>query len=132
MEKDASLHNFELHAFRAAFQLLLSRYFPETLSGSPTIGRQGKTLRRQQQNSRMNGLATDGCSCKPDSTNGKDEHVDTCSLFEKFSKSGLHRLNLNQPHDVDFAGIWKEAEPFVVCFFGFNLSVIACVGHNMV
>ncbi|KAL9998860.1 putative Methyltransferase domain-containing protein [Helianthus debilis subsp. tardiflorus] len=113
MEKDASLHNFELHAFRAAFQLLLSRYFPETLSGSPTIGRQGKTLRRQQQNSRMNGLATDGCSCKPDSTNGKDEHVDTCSLFEKFSKSGLHRLNLNQPHDVDFAGIWKEAEPFV-------------------
>ncbi|KAJ0578861.1 putative Methyltransferase domain-containing protein [Helianthus annuus] len=113
MEKDASLHNFELHAFRAAFQLLLSRYFPETLSGSPTIGRQGKTLRRQQQNSRMNGLATDGCSCKPDSTSGKDEHVDTCSLFEKFSKSGLHRLNLNQPHDVDFAGIWKEAEPFV-------------------
>ncbi|KAJ0790518.1 putative Methyltransferase domain-containing protein [Helianthus annuus] len=113
MEKDASLHNFELHAFRAAFQLLLSRYFPETLSGSPTIGRQGKTLRRQQQNSGMNGLATDGCSCKPDSTSGKDEHVDTCSLFEKFSKSGLHRLNLNQPHDVDFAGIWKEAEPFV-------------------
>ncbi|MFS7940928.1 putative Methyltransferase domain-containing protein [Helianthus anomalus] len=113
MEKDASLHNFELHAFRAAFQLLLSRYFPETLSGSPTIGRQGKTLRRQQQNSRMNGLATDGCSCKPDCTSGKDEHVDTCSLFEKFSKSGLHRLNLNQPHNVDFAGIWKEAEPFV-------------------
>ncbi|KAF5807556.1 putative Methyltransferase domain-containing protein [Helianthus annuus] len=113
MENDASLHNFELHAFRAAFQLLLSRYFPETLSGSPTIGRQGKTLRRQQQNSRMNGLATNGCSCKPDSTSGKDEHVDTCSLFEKFSKSGLHRLNLNQPHDVDFAGIWKEAEPFL-------------------
>ncbi|MFS7940925.1 putative Methyltransferase domain-containing protein [Helianthus anomalus] len=124
MEKDASLHNFELHAFRAAFQLLLSRYFPETLSGSPTIGRQGKTLRRQQHNSRMNGLTTNGCSCKPDCTSGKDEHVDTCSLFEKFSKSGLHRLNLNQPHDVDFAGIWKEAEPFVVCFFSLDSTYL--------
>ncbi|KAI3820421.1 hypothetical protein L1987_07968 [Smallanthus sonchifolius] len=113
MEKDASLHNFELHAFRAAFQMLLSIYFPETLTTSPTIGRQGKALRRKRQNSKMNGLPTDECSCKPDSTSGTDEHVDTCSLFEKFSQSGLHRLNLNQPHNIDFAAIWKEAEPFV-------------------
>ncbi|KAL8243307.1 hypothetical protein R6Q59_009565 [Mikania micrantha] len=101
MEKDACLHNFELHAFRAGFQMLLSRYFPETLAGSPTIGRQGKALRRQQNSSKMN-----------DSTIGK-EQVDACSLFEKFSKSGLHRLNLNQLHHIGFAGIWKEAEPFV-------------------
>ncbi|KAI3686114.1 hypothetical protein L1987_79786 [Smallanthus sonchifolius] len=113
MEKGASLHNFELHAFRAAFQMLLSRYFPETLTASPTIGRQGKALRRKHQNSKMNGLPTDECSRKPDSTSGTDEHVDTCSLFEKFSESGLHRLNLNQPHNIDFAAIWKEAEPFV-------------------
>ncbi|KAK9080727.1 hypothetical protein SSX86_000485 [Deinandra increscens subsp. villosa] len=122
MEKDASLHNFELHAFRAAFQMLLSRYFPESLTGSPTIGRQGKALRRQQQNSKMNGhiptlysacLATDRLPCKPDSTSGKDEHVDKCLLFEKFSKNGLHRLNLNQLRHIDFAGVWKEAEPFV-------------------
>ncbi|KAK9275404.1 hypothetical protein L1049_022668 [Liquidambar formosana] len=47
--KDAGLHNFELHAFRAAFQMVLYKYYPEVLITSPSIGRQGKTLRRQQQ-----------------------------------------------------------------------------------
>ena len=28
---------------------VLSRYFPETLNASPTVGRQGKALRRKQQ-----------------------------------------------------------------------------------
>lgn len=75
--KDAGLHNFELHAFRAAFQMVftaillfflsltllillsstnqlfsilkvLFRYYPEILIASPTIGRQGKAFRRQQ------------------------------------------------------------------------------------
>ncbi|XVF18237.1 hypothetical protein REPUB_Repub11eG0004100 [Reevesia pubescens] len=47
--KDAGLHNFELHAFRAAFQMVLYKYFPEVVITSPSIGRQGKTLRRKQQ-----------------------------------------------------------------------------------
>ncbi|KAB2019161.1 hypothetical protein ES319_D08G278700v1 [Gossypium barbadense] len=46
--KDAGLHNFELHAFRAAFQMVLHKYFPE-VGISPSIGRQGKALRRKQQ-----------------------------------------------------------------------------------
>ncbi|TYI16744.1 hypothetical protein ES332_A08G274900v1 [Gossypium tomentosum] len=46
--KDAGLHNFELHAFRAAFQMVLHKYFPE-VGTSPSIGRQGKALRRKQQ-----------------------------------------------------------------------------------
>ncbi|KAA8523469.1 hypothetical protein F0562_009892 [Nyssa sinensis] len=46
--KDAGLHNFELHAFRAAFQMVLFQYYPEILITSPAIGRQGKALRRQQ------------------------------------------------------------------------------------
>ncbi|PQM41002.1 protein RRNAD1 [Prunus yedoensis var. nudiflora] len=49
LENDAGLHNFELHAFRAAFQMLLSVYYPEVMSTSPSIGRQGKALRRRQQ-----------------------------------------------------------------------------------
>lgn len=49
MGKDAGLENFELHAFRAAFQMVLSKHFPEILIKSPTIGRQGKALRRRQQ-----------------------------------------------------------------------------------
>ncbi|CAI9088073.1 OLC1v1022309C4 [Oldenlandia corymbosa var. corymbosa] len=46
--EDAGLHNFELHAFRAAFQMVLARHNPESLTKSPSIGRQGKALRRQQ------------------------------------------------------------------------------------
>ncbi|GMI88656.1 hypothetical protein like AT1G16650 [Hibiscus trionum] len=47
--KDAGLHNFELHAFRAAFQMVLHKYFPEIGTTSLSIGRQGKALRRKQQ-----------------------------------------------------------------------------------
>ncbi|KAH8503114.1 hypothetical protein H0E87_014428 [Populus deltoides] len=49
LEQDAGLHNFELHAFRAAFQMVLCKYYPEIIKSSPSIGRQGKALRRQQQ-----------------------------------------------------------------------------------
>ncbi|BBH01536.1 S-adenosyl-L-methionine-dependent methyltransferases superfamily protein [Prunus dulcis] len=49
LENDAGLHNFELHALRAAFQMVLSVYYPEVMSTSPSIGRQGKALRRRQQ-----------------------------------------------------------------------------------
>ncbi|KAF5728209.1 protein RRNAD1-like [Tripterygium wilfordii] len=49
LEKEDGLHNFELHAFRAAFQLVLCKYFPEVVIRSPSIGRQGKALRRKQK-----------------------------------------------------------------------------------
>ncbi|KAJ0045523.1 hypothetical protein Pint_04977 [Pistacia integerrima] len=49
LERDAGVHNFELHAFRAAFQMVLSRYYMEVIVTSPSVGRQGKALRRQQQ-----------------------------------------------------------------------------------
>ncbi|KAK2638594.1 hypothetical protein Ddye_026389 [Dipteronia dyeriana] len=49
LERDAGVHNFELHAFRAAFQMVLSKYYPEAIITSPSVGRQGKALRRQQQ-----------------------------------------------------------------------------------
>ncbi|KAK9204487.1 hypothetical protein WN943_014748 [Citrus x changshan-huyou] len=49
LEMDAGVHNFELHAFRAAFQMVLCKYYPEVIVTSPSVGRQGKALRRQQQ-----------------------------------------------------------------------------------
>ncbi|KAI3673932.1 hypothetical protein L6452_40063 [Arctium lappa] len=117
LEKDGGVHNFELHAFRAAFQMVLSRYFPETLStSSPRIGRQGKALRRQQQQ-QWRGMGTshpeESSNCPVEymgssSSSGKER----CSLFEKFSKSGMRRLNVKERENVDFSGIWKEAEPF--------------------
>ncbi|RAL37824.1 hypothetical protein DM860_000518 [Cuscuta australis] len=50
LEQAAGLHNFELHTFRAAFQMILLRYYSDVLTKSPAVGRQGKTLRRQHYN----------------------------------------------------------------------------------
>uniref|UniRef100_A0A2C9W5N6 Methyltransferase domain-containing protein n=1 Tax=Manihot esculenta TaxID=3983 RepID=A0A2C9W5N6_MANES len=49
LDKDVGLQNFDLHTFRAAFQMVLCKYYPELVKTSPSIGRQGKALRRQQQ-----------------------------------------------------------------------------------
>ncbi|KAL2943574.1 Radical S-adenosyl methionine domain-containing protein 2, partial [Bienertia sinuspersici] len=54
LEKDAGIQNFDLHGFRAVFQmvcLVLDRYYQELLLTSPSIGRQGKALRRHQKKS---------------------------------------------------------------------------------
>ncbi|XP_058218994.1 uncharacterized protein LOC131329696 isoform X1 [Rhododendron vialii] len=176
--KDAGLHNFELHAFRAAFQMVLFRYYPEILTTSPTIGRQGKAFRRQQNQrileshlqhestgcpnslSRESSMKKGNCPTMKSSEAGPDNNkgaydIDTCidileycgtadlvgsawgndgsshvsssnqtakcgevrpidkiSLFEKFSQSGLHRLGLSCSNEIDFAGLWKETEPF--------------------
>lgn len=48
LTKDAALQNFEVHAFRAAFQLVLYKYHPKIEITSPSIGRQGKALRRRK------------------------------------------------------------------------------------
>lgn len=37
-------------------------------------------------------------------------------LFEKFSQSGLSRLGLKPLREMDLHEIWKEAEPFAVCY----------------
>ncbi|XP_074362593.1 uncharacterized protein LOC141702892 isoform X1 [Apium graveolens] len=59
--KDAGLQNFELHAFRAAFQMVLVQYYPEILVTSPAVGRQGKALRRQQNRRALDsGLHVEG------------------------------------------------------------------------
>lgn len=48
LTKEMALENFDVHAFRAAFQMVLEKYFPEVSRLSPSIGRQGKALRRQR------------------------------------------------------------------------------------
>ncbi|KAG8092922.1 hypothetical protein GUJ93_ZPchr0012g20860 [Zizania palustris] len=48
LTKDIAVQNFDIHAFRAAFQMVLDKYFPEVSRLSPSIGRQGKALRRQR------------------------------------------------------------------------------------
>ncbi|XP_015888360.3 uncharacterized protein LOC107423331 [Ziziphus jujuba] len=56
MENDSGVHNFWLHAFRAAFQMFLTRFYPEVITRSPSIGRQGKALRRRQQRVTLDSL----------------------------------------------------------------------------
>ncbi|XP_040385242.1 protein RRNAD1 isoform X2 [Oryza brachyantha] len=48
LTKDIAIQNFDIHAFRAAFQMVLEKHFPEVSRSSPSIGRQGKALRRQR------------------------------------------------------------------------------------
>ncbi|KAI3456718.1 hypothetical protein Pfo_013381 [Paulownia fortunei] len=125
------LHNFELHVFRAAFQMVLFQYYPEIIIRSPAIGRQGKALRRQHHRRILESNADIAesfspkkCSTSaknpfinepssyPKSSNEESSYVDRYSTFVKFCKSGLGRLGLHDSQDIEFSGLWKEAEEF--------------------
>ncbi|OVA07354.1 Methyltransferase domain [Macleaya cordata] len=128
LSKVAAVQNFELHAFRAAFQMVLNKYYPEVLTRSPSIGRQGKALRRQQLmrsiqthlHVKDNGKTCSTCdvdtshdiSSNYSSRGGDSQSPDQYSLFEKFCKSGLGRLGLIPMQEIDFLGLWMEAKPF--------------------
>ncbi|PON67284.1 Methyltransferase domain containing protein [Parasponia andersonii] len=97
LEIDDGVHNFELHAFRAAFQMVLNEYYPEVMTRSLSIGRQGKALRRLQKRGTFDSrlihkdnacaslhhirLKTEG-KTEPEADDG------ISSLFEKASLSG--------------------------------------------
>lgn len=107
LENDAGLHNFELHAFRAAFQMVLSVYYPEVMSTSPSIGRQGKALRRRQQrvvpnsslhhkenkcslseiNSHMTGSCSHKKSTEPETDDSFDMVLETTSITNENSSN---------------------------------------------
>ncbi|KAK4341984.1 hypothetical protein RND71_037800 [Anisodus tanguticus] len=125
----AGLHNFELHAFRASFQMVLLRHYPNILLESPTIGRQGKALRRQQNqrilesNLHHGGASESGEPRKSvafpheysfiqSSKSSKSRALDRYSLFVKFCESGLGRLHLPRLEDTDYSAVWRESESF--------------------
>ncbi|KAL5212398.1 hypothetical protein ABZP36_023245 [Zizania latifolia] len=66
LTKDIALQKFDMHAFLAAFQMILEKYFL-VLKLSPSIGRQGKALHHQRlrkvMESRMGEEKTDDLSC---------------------------------------------------------------------
>ncbi|XP_065861711.1 uncharacterized protein [Euphorbia lathyris] len=150
LDKDTGLQNFELHAFRAAFQMVLCKYYPEMAKVTPSIGRQGKALRRQQQRRILHSVHEENkpliepqrissmeeiCLSMLPTESKSDEnlalelggdalshngtmrskanvHADKYLLFEKFSQSGLSRLDLKPSEDINLHETWKEAEPF--------------------
>ncbi|GAB2284861.1 hypothetical protein Dimus_019313 [Dionaea muscipula] len=117
LQEEDGLQNFDLHAFRALFQILLHRYYPQVVlstSSTPSIGRQGKALRRQEQRRKQQQLHS-STVLNPEETRRKSKtkilENDSCDrfhLFEKFCKSGLSRLRLQPMEDIDLHGIWKE------------------------
>uniref|UniRef100_A0A804I2Z7 Methyltransferase domain-containing protein n=1 Tax=Musa acuminata subsp. malaccensis TaxID=214687 RepID=A0A804I2Z7_MUSAM len=123
---DAALQNFDVHAFRAAFQLVLDKYFPEILVSSPSIGRQGKALRRQQcRRHRESELCCKDGRCSFFEVSGKLSYSNAkgCQefdvegsnnylLFKEFCKSGLTRLGCMFSEDIDLLEIWKEAQSY--------------------
>lgn len=154
--KDAGLQNFQLHAFRAAFQMVLTKYYPQVMVTSPSIGRQGKALRRQQQRRIL-----ESKTCQVENKNfllaekhsntqghptiepagaGKGEmpsrrctaceggvSADKYSLFEEFSQSAIRRLGIEPAQDISFLKVWSEVEPFNA-FIGPYWSLRAAMG----
>ncbi|CAA6668561.1 unnamed protein product [Spirodela intermedia] len=92
--KDAAIQNFELHAFRAAFQLILDKYYPSTLALTPAIGRQGKTLRRRQLRRVLNSQLDGGERSIEFSAKGqcdKESHLLTLQCAEAEAANGHDR-----------------------------------------
>ncbi|TVU49122.1 hypothetical protein EJB05_00414, partial [Eragrostis curvula] len=136
LTKDIAIQNFDIHAFRAAFQMVLDRYFPEISKLSPSIGRQGKALRRQRLQkvveSHMVMEKTDDFSCSTSKEqNMNSNEVDTStygvekrladtdhgeckkfSLFRDYTISGFGRLGCGSVEDASLLEIWKDVQPF--------------------
>ncbi|MQL75332.1 hypothetical protein Taro_007694 [Colocasia esculenta] len=94
LSADAILQNFQLHAFRAALQLILDKYYPVELAPIPSIGRQGKALRRRQlQRAVKSQLGTGENNfepCKMAYCNGK-AHLLTSESPEVEAVNGHHK-----------------------------------------
>lgn len=105
LEKDAGIQNFDLHGFRAVFQMVLDRFYPQVLITSPSIGRQGKVLRRQQKRNSLNSSGS--------TENGSGSLVDKHILFQQFSHLGLSHLGVEPLEDKDLHGLWTEYQPLV-------------------
>ncbi|XP_022936757.1 methyltransferase-like protein 25 isoform X2 [Cucurbita moschata] len=136
LENEGGVHNFELHAFRAAFQMVLYKYCPEVVATCPSVGRQGKALRRRKKREaalssqchedKLEASQSDLIGGLPDNSNAfshtisdygstpceQAKSVDKYLLFEKFCQSGLNRLGLQSLQDMDYYGIWMDNEPF--------------------
>lgn len=133
LTKDIAIQNFDIHAFRAAFQMVLEKFFPEISKLSPSIGRQGKALRRHrlQKVVESNIKKLDDLSCSTLKKHVKADGVHTpiygvgirpadihhdegqkFSLFRDYTISGFGRLGCGSVEDAILREIWKDVQPF--------------------
>ncbi|XP_072987693.1 uncharacterized protein [Typha latifolia] len=81
LTKDIALQTFDVHSYRAALQMVLEKNFPEILQSSPSVGRQGKALRRQRFRRVLESrLGTEMNNSSQYSTSNEQWMVKDCSL----------------------------------------------------
>lgn len=125
---------------------VLEKYFPEVSRLSPSIGRQGKALRRQRlwkvvesqmgstlEEQNMN--SDDVVSVIYGVDKGSDEipHDESrkFALFKDFTLSGLGRIGCGPVEDMSLLEIWKNVQPFSVGFIGTPFLITpSCYGIN--
>ncbi|XP_050944105.1 uncharacterized protein LOC103487650 isoform X5 [Cucumis melo] len=132
LEKEGGLHNFELHAFRAAFQMtwlqlahplgVKERHCAVKRKGRVQYPRSVVKISLRHHNQyvadliggfQVNANAFSHTISDHGSTPcEQSKSVDKYPLFEKFCHSGLIRLGLQSSQDTDCYGIWTDTEPF--------------------
>ncbi|KAB5547946.1 hypothetical protein DKX38_011352 [Salix brachista] len=131
LKEDAGRHNFELHAFRAAFQMVLCKYYPEIITSSPSIGRQGKVLRRQQQRRILQ--SSINCEGKHSSMPETISHMqELCLRHMSESKTGDYSGSALYSHEFSCNGGTRcnetaAANKFLL-FEKFSQSGLSCLG----
>ncbi|KAF3333688.1 protein RRNAD1 isoform X1 [Carex littledalei] len=123
---EIALENFDAHAYRAAFQLVLDKHFPKVVKSSPSIGRQGKALRRRRL-SKLLESHTEEKNSEPVESNAIASKVASLDCadplepnweknyahFKEFCYSGLLRLGCGSHlRENDLLEVWKEVQSF--------------------
>ncbi|KAJ4781047.1 S-adenosyl-L-methionine-dependent methyltransferases superfamily protein [Rhynchospora pubera] len=123
---EIALQNFDVHAYRAAFQLVLEKHFPEVVKSSPSIGRQGKALRRRRLAKLLESQIEDkhsqameyneiGAEVTSHDYSDPTEPVwkEKYGHFKEFCESGLLQLGCgSQLQESDLIEVWGEVQPF--------------------
>lgn len=120
---ESALYNFEQHALRAGFQLVLHRYYPDLAKSNPTIGRLGKARRRKQAKRRASMGSSMPLPNESSRQRIEDIVVETENLsvsnpdeckktkFLDFSAAAFRRLGLECLAREQLEVVWEEIEP---------------------
>ncbi|KAI5072705.1 hypothetical protein GOP47_0012811 [Adiantum capillus-veneris] len=123
---ESALYNFEQHALRAGFQLVLHRYYPALAKSNPTIGRLGKTRRRKQTKRHVSLESTVNASCssswqcveetasQPDNLSVSNQMQCKQNKFVEFTSAAFQRLGLPCLAAEQLEAVWEEIEPKTV------------------
>uniref|UniRef100_A0ACD5YN01 Uncharacterized protein n=1 Tax=Avena sativa TaxID=4498 RepID=A0ACD5YN01_AVESA len=152
LTKEMALQNFDIHAFRAAFQMVLEKYFPEVSKLSPSIGRQGKALRRQRLRKVMESCSSMRKADDLSYSNPKEQNLNAdgslptgptnpkgavgccsseCCTGDTYSTSGVDDSSISEVN-VGSSDIHHDACYKFTLFKDFTVSGLGRVGCDLV